>query len=255
MILYFSGTGNSRYVAEAIQLETGDEIISINELMRSSDKDTIHANKSLVFVTPSYAGRMPEVVREFIENIKFSGNNKAYFALTCGSETGNAVKYVKDICKKKDFEFLGLASIIMPDNHIMIGDIPNKEQAREIINKSMPHINKVAKHIKAGEELPIEKVTSMDKVKSSIVNQIFYKLLVKAKDFNTTNFCVGCGKCAKICPLNNITLVEGKPQWSTNCTHCTACINGCPFKAIEYGNKTKGKQRYFNIEHPNKNKI
>ena len=41
------------------------------------------------------------------------------------------------------------------------------------------------------------------------------------------------------CPLNNITMVEGK-----TCIHCSACINRCPKLAIEYGKKTIGKNRY-----------
>ena len=42
-----------------------------------------------------------------------------------------------------------------------------------------------------------------------------------------------------------MTLQSGKPQWGDNCTRCTACINGCPQGAIEYKNKTQGKERYY----------
>ena len=56
--------------------------------------------------------------------------------------------------------------------------------------------------------------------------------------------CNGCGLCATLCPLNNIEIVDGKPEWGKNCTHCMACINHCPKKAIEYGEKSKGKPRY-----------
>ena len=56
--------------------------------------------------------------------------------------------------------------------------------------------------------------------------------------------CVGCGKCAKMCPLNNIELKNSKPVWGKNCTHCMACICLCPTEAIEYGKKSVGKPRY-----------
>ena len=56
--------------------------------------------------------------------------------------------------------------------------------------------------------------------------------------------CRGCGKCAEICPLGNISMNEGKVVWNGNCTHCMACICRCPAEAIEYGKKSPGKYRY-----------
>ena len=56
--------------------------------------------------------------------------------------------------------------------------------------------------------------------------------------------CIGCGKCAKLCPLNNIMLKDGKPVWGDECTHCMACIGNCPTEAIEYGSITQKKEKY-----------
>ena len=56
--------------------------------------------------------------------------------------------------------------------------------------------------------------------------------------------CIGCGKCEKLCPLNNITLQNARPVWGSNCTQCMACICYCPTRAIEYGKKSAGKPRY-----------
>ena len=84
----------------------------------------------------------------------------------------------------------------------------------------------------------------MDKLKSGPINALYYKFLVKAKAFYTTDACSGCGKCEKACVLNNITIKDGKPIWGNKCTHCMACICGCPTAAIEYGKKSQGKPRY-----------
>ena len=59
------------------------------------------------------------------------------------------------------------------------------------------------------------------------------------------NKCVGCGKCAQLCPLNNIHLENGKPMWGDTCTHCMACISACPTQAIEYKKISVGKPRYY----------
>ena len=84
-----------------------------------------------------------------------------------------------------------------------------------------------------------------DKFKSSIVNSLFYTAFVSAKGFYSTEECISCGKCVKLCPLNNIELVDGKPKWGEKCTHCMACICRCPKEAIEYKTKTKGRNRYY----------
>lgn len=64
------------------------------------------------------------------------------------------------------------------------------------------------------------------------------------KKFAVSDECVSCGKCASVCPLNNIVLTDGKPVWGADCTHCMACINSCAKKAIEYGKASVGKPRY-----------
>ena len=56
--------------------------------------------------------------------------------------------------------------------------------------------------------------------------------------------CIHCGKCVKLCPLNNITLKDGRPLWGNQCTHCMACIGNCPTRAIEYGTITRSKIPY-----------
>lgn len=44
--------------------------------------------------------------------------------------------------------------------------------------------------------------------------------------------CIGCGKCAKICPMKNLSISHGKPEPNGRCTMCYRCINQCPKRAI-----------------------
>ena len=83
-----------------------------------------------------------------------------------------------------------------------------------------------------------------DRFMSGPVNPAFYSFFVKAKAFRVGDGCTGCGRCAKLCPMNNITLRVGKPVWGDRCTHCMACICYCPAKAIECGRKSVGQPRY-----------
>lgn len=74
----------------------------------------------------------------------------------------------------------------------------------------------------------------------------FEKYGINVSKFYVTDDCISCGKCAKVCSLNIITLKEGKPHWSGECSQCLGCINCCPKKAIQYGKGTAKKGRYFN---------
>lgn len=81
-------------------------------------------------------------------------------------------------------------------------------------------------------------------MKCGVINVAFYRFIVKANKFIVSDACVGCGKCAESCVLNNIELRGGKPVWGDRCTHCMACICTCPASAIEYGKASVGKPHY-----------
>lgn len=55
MILYFTGTGNSRYLAKKLAMETGEELLCINEKIKAGDTGEIKVQGDLIFVTPTYA--------------------------------------------------------------------------------------------------------------------------------------------------------------------------------------------------------
>lgn len=249
MILYFSGTGNSRYVAKAIAKVTCDTVVSMNERIKRGEDSVLHSEQPFVFVTPAYAWRMPRIVREHILHTEFSGNKKVYFVMTCGDSVGNAVRYIKEICRDKTFEYQGFSSVVMPENYIAMFSVPDKTMAGRIVQMAMPGIREIANRIQNGAHLKEPRVTITGRLQSGLFNSGFYAY-INAKGFRSTNACISCGKCAELCPLNNIQIADGVPRWGTNCTHCMACICGCPAEAIEYANASKGKPRYYLTEEP-----
>ncbi len=244
MILYFSGTGNSRYAAKMLADLTGHGLVSLNEKIKQRDTRPVPADEGLVFVVPTYAWRLPRVVERWILATEFIGAGPAWFAMTCGDEIGNAGKYNQRLCAEKDFSYMGTAQIVMPENYIAMFDAPGPEEVKEIIRSAGPAIEQSARFIKDKEAFPLPRVGFADRIKSGLVNPAFYPLFVKAGAFTADAGCNGCGKCVRVCPLNNVTLAEEKPVWGETCTHCMACIAYCPTEAIEYGKKSVGKLRY-----------
>lgn len=245
MILYFSGTGNSRYVAERIKEATNDEVLSINKRIKTGDHSSISSQKPLVFVLPTYAWRIPRVAGRHILNTTFQGNQKTYFIMTCGDEIGNAAHYLKKLCKEKGFDFYGAAQIIMPENYIALFDVPAKPEADLIIKAADPSIQSAIAKIMTEQPFDPRSISFQDNMKSHVVNPFFYPFVVSANKFYSTDACIHCGKCVRLCPLNNVILDHQTPKWGKNCTHCMACICGCPTEAIEYGKASHGKPRYY----------
>lgn len=244
MIFCFSGTGNSRYIANKIAETLGKQTVSLNEKVRNKDFSPIECDEKIIFVTPTYAWRMPLVVEEFIKKTNFNGAKRAWFVMTCGGEIGDAEKYNKALCESKNLTYMGTYQVVMPENYIAMFGVPTEEESVKIIESSEKETDRISAMISKNTKFPKPRSNAYDKIMSSAVNPIFYKFFVKDKQFYATDECVSCGKCVEICPLENIKIKDGKPKWNGDCTHCMACISYCPKEAIEYGKKSKGKRRY-----------
>lgn len=247
MILYFSGTGNSRYTAEKLASILGDELYSIGDAIRRKKLGTFTVRERLVIVTPTYAWRIPRIVSDWIAQSSFCGVRDTYFVMTCGDSVHNAQYYNRKLSKKKGFVYKGTLKIIMPENYIALFNTPSVERAGEIVSHADGYIEKAARIIKEKGQFRDKKVTPVDAVMSGPVNFLFYSLKVKSSPFSVTEKCTGCGRCASLCPLGNIMMKDSRPVWGDRCTHCMACISYCPVEAPEYGKSSIGKVRY-NIE-------
>ncbi len=250
MIVYFSGTGNSRYVAEALAIRLGDKLISANEYIKERKDAELSSETAYVFVAPTYSWRIPRVFSDFIENGNFGACSTAYFVMTCGDDIGSAGVYLKELCTRKGFTYKGVIGVQMPENYVAIFKVTEKAEAEQMISAADRRIKQISGFISRGNDFPAEKLSFLAGFKSRTINPIFYKRFVKSKDFWVTDKCISCGRCEQLCPLNNVRLVDGLPIYGENCTHCMACICGCPTEAIEYKKRTVGKLRYYNSKSP-----
>ena len=126
----------------------------------------------------------------------------------------------------------------------------DREAAPPVRPARGPGLQRAAACTQEGADFPEGRVSLLDGLKSGIVNDLFYRFQVKAGPFAVSNACISCGKCERDCPLGNIRLEQGRPVWGGRCTHCMACICGCPVWAIEYGKISRDKPRYQCPEDP-----
>lgn len=249
MILYFSATGNTKFIARLIADKIGDECLDLLARIKNNDNSPIHSEKPFIICAPIYVCEMPRFMSKFLKNQEFTGNRDVYCIFTSGGYTGIAGSLAKGIFRRKKMNYKGQAEFKMPRNYIISDHYPlnDPEEIHKRIDTSRQKVDAVAESIKNGEILKTRYVFLFEKVVTLPFNPVWVKYKQQTKKFYTTDKCVGCGKCAKLCPLNNIKITDKRPEWIKSCAHCMACIGNCPFQAIEYGDKTQGKVKY-NIE-------
>ena len=244
MIVYFSGTGNSRFAARFLAEKTGDACVDAGALMKTGQPAELRFERPWVFVCPTYAWNIPRVFAQFLVSSALAGSRQAYFVMTCGGQIGNAAATLRKLCAQKKLEFLGVCPVPMPDNYIVMFTLPGKAECSRLVAEAQKTLAGAAAAIGRGEALPAVPVRLSGRLCSSVVNALFSRFSLRTGPFCATDACIGCGKCAEACALNNIRLENERPVWGQHCTQCMACISCCPQTAIEYGEKTLGKSRY-----------
>lgn len=248
MIVYFSGTGNSRYVAKMLAQQLNDETLSATDYIKNGIAAELFSQKPWVFVCPVYVSAPPRVFMDFIKSASFNGNKKAWFIMTCAGGFGACPAYAKKLSDEKGLRYMGAAQVCMPQNYLAFFKTKEKAECDEIVRNAIPEIQKLGALIAEFRAFPDPGMKSWELISTEMIIDPYYKYFMNAKKFTVSDSCIGCGKCERVCPLGNITLTGKKPVWGDRCTHCMACINYCPVTAIEYGKKTQGKPRYHCVE-------
>lgn len=250
MIFYFSGTGNSRLIAEDIAHHAKDKAFSV-----CSPNPMPHAKvgeQSLGLVFPVYGWGMPKPIRRFIRSLPTDSHfTYVYVVMTCGDDIGLTDKLVRQALRKRGITLNAVWSIQMPNTYVALPgfDVDTQELAMRKLAEASQKTAIIATHIIRHDTDIIDVVPgTIAWVKSHILGTLFHLFFTGDKGFRTTADCTGCGHCARVCPQKNIYLLSDntrkKPIWKGNCADCLACYHACPHHAIRYGHFTKSKGQW-----------
>lgn len=252
MIFYFSGTGNSFYVARKTAEKLGGRLVSIASEMNGESKEfryDLEDDEVLGFVFPVYAWAPPRMVLDFIERLKLSGKQRHYVfaAAVCGDEAGDSIKVLERSLLSAGLGLDSAFSVTMPNNYIVLFDVDSEENERRKLEAAERTIGKIAET--AANRTPgVFEVHrgSMVGLKTAVFGSLFSKYGISTKYFYADEKCNGCGICEKVCSCGSIAIAGGRPKWGSSCTQCLACLHYCPMKAVQFGRMTKNKGRYTN---------
>ena len=91
MIFYFSGTGNSEWIANQLSKGQNEDLVFIPEALKNEALEfDLQKDEKIGFVFPIYSWAPPEIVLRFINRISLKEyqNQYLFFVCSCGDDTG-----------------------------------------------------------------------------------------------------------------------------------------------------------------------
>ena len=245
LTIYFSGTGNTKYIADLFSHKMGAKCISIEANIEFAAE--IKEHDTIAFCYPIYNSRVPRIMREFVHSHMANLIGKRVVILvTQQALSGDGARVFTDLFEEGTIEVIYAEHFNMQQN---MGNIPvwstlfrpTEKSKRKFIKKSEEKMNMVCNNIK--NKIVIKRGFSKgskllgyiqgkpwQKNTKDIAPQRLEKKLMNGLRIHPD--CTACNICTKICPMKNLLNQDGKINHLNNCTICYRCVNRCPKKAI-----------------------
>lgn len=250
-IYYFSGTGNSFFVAKELTKRLDNaKLIPIVSLLKN-DHITINA-ETVGFIFPIHGLTLPLVLKSFLRKIILKDVEYIFAVATRGGTKCLAFDKMNKQFMKRDRKKLDSSFIItMPSNDpkFEVYDVPADEEISASKKNVQNITNTIAKIIENKEQHFDTDTDYVDFPYNKFLNFLLEKLVLFGmfvidvtnvnKYFYTDSNCIGCGVCEKVCLSNKIEMRNKKPFWRNDisCYFCYACLNFCPEQSIQIKDK------------------
>jgi ferredoxin/flavodoxin len=239
-IYYFSGTGNSLFVAREIKKAIPSaELVPI---CRSTGSDAVFPEAERVgFVFPIHGFGLPAIVASLIKKIDFASVKYLFAVATRGGSPTIATREIESLLKKKGKGLDSFYYVNMPNNSYFIHDLGTPEDTREKLEDAEVEAARIAREIRDGSA-GIDRDAELN-FANSLALRLVHRLLNGTRylgfgnAFTAGAACSGCGICRSVCPAERISLIDKRPFWQeqVQCRICLACVSYCPNKAVHNG--------------------
>lgn len=266
VIFYFSGTGNTWWVANKIEEKLNEKGISIKKYSIENEeiaKPDVHneliKNADIVgFGYPIYGSDIPTNFMTFIDNLQKVTKKPAFVFTTMLLFSGDGAVVAKRRLRGRGFKVKQAINIRMPNNVKLPYPIfrslaiRNGEENNNVKQKAVVKITKLVDRIVIGKNW----VQGWDllNIAGGLMQRVemrLFDLSVFARNyFVDDETCTQCMQCVDYCPTKNIKFEDGLFTWENRCTLCLRCYHLCPEDAIQYKKATLNREKYTRYKGP-----
>jgi ferredoxin len=270
-IYWFSGTGNSLTLARDLYSVMDSELRSIRNGVHPTDKAGLECCVLVFPVYHATFGEsgIPRPVSTFISRHLDLPSTRFYALVTHDGFPGFTIRSLDRMLRsgggRLSAGFTVRAGVpfapgekiryVMGRGELVVDEERDRERREALRAQWRERLPAIARLISAGETgalegtgpiaarllkpwLALQKAMALARYRklsgSDSSGRDGFEDLVCRSDraFVVSEACAGCAACSRVCPVGNITLVEGRPVWSGHCENCFACFQWCPQEAI-----------------------
>ncbi len=246
--IYFSGTGNTKYCVETFLKEYDSTALAFS-IEEENVVQKINEQQNIVFGYPVQFSNIPKIVKDFIvSNSDIWKDKKVFVIATMGLFSGDGSGMLARLLSKHGAIVVGGLHLKMPD---CIGD---EKALKRSLQENQDLVKKAVLKIKSAvcdlrNDNPQQEGIGLIYHLAGLFGQRLY-FYNKTGSYSDKlkiddNKCIGCGKCVKLCPMNNIHIDKQKAVPGNMCTMCYRCISKCPTQAITLLGKRIFEQCYI----------
>ncbi len=255
-IYYFSGTGNSFIIARDIANKINAELIPVASII---NQNSIYTEADVIgFVFPIYDFKPPKLVIEFAKKLRNIDSKYIFVICTYGIAPLKVIKIFDRLIQSKEGKLSSGFAVKMPHNGLG-SSLFSKDQHEKMFMNWKIKLEKISEYIISGKKGRLETSNIVFSIVLSglLIKRIpfiikFLKQVIMkgwgSLSINYNERCDGCGICEKICPVDNIKMVDNKPLWLNNSEGCFACYHWCPKEAIQFGKTNMNIKQYHHPE-------
>jgi len=245
-IFFFSGTGNTWWVAQHLAKELSKQkfqaaTYSIEQVSQDQVNHLVHQGDMIAIGYPIYGSDAPLNIQSFITALPKQDRTKPMLVfVTQAVWSGDGAYFIRPEVEAKGYQIRWAVHFNMPNNiSLDLGLVFNVllSLLRAKPANARKRIKKLATRVSEGRDWIMGRSPffSLGWMQRIPVRKAFDKFQSGVLEVNPDR-CNRCERCVRLCPVDNIQMVDGLPRHKDHCILCLRCFNYCPPLAIEaYG--------------------